>query len=471
MTRRKTKLVCTLGPATSSPEAIRGLVDAGMDVARLNFSHGSHEEHATRIEALRRIEEEVGRPVAVLQDLGGPKIRVGPIAGGSVRLEPNQRFTLTSRPVPGDDREVSISYAGLPGEVRAGVPVLLADGLIELEVVETTATDIHCRVLAGGTLGAHKGINLPSETLSVTAFTEKDRADLEFGIERGVDLVALSFVRSASEIADVRRIIEARGARIPVIAKIEKHEALERIDEILDASDGCMVARGDLGVEIALERVPLVQKSIIRRARTLGRPVITATQMLTSMVESPRPTRAEAADVANAVLDGTDAVMLSEETAVGKHPVRAVETLDRIARAVEPELPCVDALSPKDESPGVPGAISGAVCYLAEALDVAAIVVPTESGTTARLVARHRPGKPILAFSPARETVHALQLSWGVVPSLLSPSADTDRVIGDCIVAARTAGHVQSGDTVVVTAGVPIRTPGTTNLIRIEVVP
>ncbi len=468
---RRTKIVCTLGPATSSPEAVRSLVEAGMNVARLNFSHGSHEEHAERIRILRDTERETGRTVAILQDLGGPKIRIGEIAGGSIAIEPGQEFTLTTRDVPGDNHEVSVSYSPLPQEVVPGTSILLADGLIELEVFETGGTDVRCRVLVGGTLSSHKGINLPSKTLSTPALTEKDREDLEFGITQGVDLVALSFVREPEDILEVREIVRSRDARIPIIAKIEKHEALLKIAEILAASDGCMVARGDLGVEIPLERVPHVQKSIIHRARMLGRPVITATQMLTSMVESPRPTRAEAADVANAVLDGTDAVMLSEETAVGKYPVRAVQMLDRITREAESDLACDVMLGSEHPTPDVPHAISGAVCYLANTLKAVAIVVPTESGSTARLVARHRPKQPILAFSPHSETVHSLSLSWGVSTRILSRSTGSDAVIADSIGAAKTTGIVKAGDVVIITAGVPIGTPGTTNLIRVEIVP
>ncbi len=468
---RRTKLVCTLGPATRSPQDIRRLVEVGMDVARLNFSHGSHEEHAERIRILRDIERDTGRTVAILQDLGGPKIRVGEVGEGSIDLESGQAFTLTTRAVPGNRSEVSISYAALPQEVAAGSPILLADGLIELEVQEISDTDVHCRVLVGGTLTSHKGINLPSGTLSAPALTEKDRVDLEFGITEGVDLIALSFVRKPDDVREVREIVRSHGARIPVIAKIEKHEALENIEDILAESDGCMVARGDLGVEIPLERVPHIQKSIIHKARMLGRPVITATQMLTSMVESPRPTRAEAADVANAVLDGTDAVMLSEETAVGTYPDRAVETLGRIAMEAERDLSCDSVLGLEHTTPGVPHAISGAVCYLADTLKAAAIIVPTESGSTARLVARHRPKQPILAFSPHPETVHALNLSWGVAARTLPPSAGSDEVVADSIGAAKETGSVTAGDVVVITAGLPIGTPGTTNLIRVEVVP
>ncbi|MCK4548309.1 MAG: pyruvate kinase [Candidatus Eisenbacteria sp.] len=469
MTRR-TKLVCTLGPSSTTPEAIRSLVEAGMDVARLNFSHGSHKEHGERIRTIRQVEEETGRTVAILQDLGGPKIRVGEIPGGAIRLEPDQDFTLTSRDIPGNAGEVSVSYPALAKEVQCGTPVLLADGLIELEILETTDTDVHCRVLTGGLLSSHKGINLPSATLSVPALTEKDRRDLDFGIASGVDLVALSFVRQPDEVLEVRRIIQSRGAHIPVIAKIEKHEALEQLDDILAACDACMVARGDLGVEIPLERVPIVQKAIIRKAMNLGRPVITATQMLASMVESPRPTRAEATDVANAVLDGTDAVMLSEETAVGKYPTRVVETISRIVREAETALP-PHAL-PQDDAlaADIPGAISGAVCYLADQLGAKAIVIPTESGTTARLVARHRPRQPILAFSTITGTVRALKMTWGVLPYEIHPASDQDEVT-QCMAAAKERGLLKSGDLVILTAGMPIWTQGTTNLIRVETVP
>ncbi|MET0619004.1 MAG: pyruvate kinase, partial [Thermoanaerobaculia bacterium] len=364
----RTKIVCTIGPSSRSPETLMRLAEAGMDVARLNFSHGTHVEHAAVIAAVRATAERLGRPIAILQDLAGVKIRIGEIAGGTVRLEPGSTFTLTTRPVPGDAREVSLDYPALGECVRPGDALLLSDGEVELRVEKASGSDIGCRVVVGGALSSHKGIHLPNRSIAAEGLTAKDRDDLAFGIDQGVDYVALSFVRSASDVLIARRFLDERGAAIPLIAKIEKHEALASIEAILAAADGLMVARGDLGVETPLEHVPLLQKMLIERSNRAGKPVITATQMLLSMVENPRPTRAEVGDVANAILDGTDAVMLSEETAAGRYPAEAVATMRRIAEDAETAFP-FEAWMRRFEDKSLqslPEAVAGAACELAE---------------------------------------------------------------------------------------------------------
>jgi pyruvate kinase len=469
----RTKIVCTIGPASRGADVLERLVLADMSVARLNLSHGTHAEHAEAIAAIRRLAARHGRPIAVLLDLAGPKIRTGEIASGTVRLESGARFTLTSRAVPGDQREVSITYPELPSDVTPGDRVLLNDGALELEVVATTARDIECRVIVGGPLSAHKGINLPTTSIKGPSLTDKDRRDLVFGIAQDVDYFALSFVRRAADVAAVRTILEGHDCRVPVIAKIEKQEALDHVDDILSVADGIMVARGDLGVEIPLERVPLVQKMLIRRALAAGKPVITATQMLGSMVDNPRPTRAEVADVANAVLDGTDAIMLSEETAKGSYPVEAVAMMARIAADAETGFTFgawAEELHRRRDAP-LPMAVGRAAAELAASIDAACIITFTHSGATARLVARCRPGRPILALTPVAETYRRLALVWGVIPALAERMESTDVMITRALIAARSAGLANKGARVVVTAGAPVDVAGTTNLIRTETVP
>ncbi len=464
----RTKIVCTIGPASRSPETLRRLADAGMDVARLNFSHGTHEEHAAVLSTVRRISDEIGRPIAVLQDLGGVKIRIGGVAGGAVRLDPGAAFTLTQRPVPGDAREVSLGYPDLVRSVRPGDALLLSDGDVELRVEAIDTVDIRCRVIAGGIISSHKGIHLPHRSIAAPGLTAKDRDDLAFGIAQGVDYVALSFVRSAADILEARRFIDERRASTPIIAKIEKHEALACIDEILAASDGLMVARGDLGVETPLEHVPLLQKMLIDRANRAGKPVITATQMLLSMVDSPRPTRAEVGDVANAILDGTDAVMLSEETAAGRFPVESVATMRRIAEDTEAAFP-FEAWMRRFEDrslQSLPEAVAGAACELAEHIGAGVIVAWTESGATARLVARHRPRRPILALSTLPATARRLALVWGVIPLVAEGGPTTDAMLERAPGLAAGRGLLKPGETAVITAGVPMGVCGSTNLIK-----
>lgn len=462
---RRTKIVCTIGPASQSPEALRSLIQSGMNVARLNFSHGTPGEHADRIAIIRELSRELSEPVAILQDLAGPKIRIGNIQAGEVALKPGSRFVLTSRPVPGDEREVSVSYPSLPREVSAGDTLLLADGALELKVIQTDGTNITCEVVVGGALSSHKGINLPTTTIKAPALTNKDIKDLSFGIDHGVDIVALSFVKEAQDIYLARGVLQVKGSDVPIIAKIEKHEALENIDSILNAADGIMVARGDLGVESPLERIPQVQKMLIRKANALGKPVITATQMLRSMVSSPRPTRAEATDVANAILDGSDAVMLSEETAVGRYPAEAVRFMASIAEATEEIFPHEHYLNRRDERKlEVEEAIGYAACCVARDINASAIMTSTQSGSTARRIARHRPRQPILALSPNEATVRRLALTWGVSPLLVPYMESVDEMVRVCLEVARP----RLKGVVVIVAGTPLEQPGTTNLIQVE---
>jgi pyruvate kinase len=466
----RTKIVCTIGPASASPTILAELARAGMDVIRLNFSHGHPAGHLQVINAAHRLAATLKRPLAILQDLAGPKVRIGPIQSGRVVLKSGDTFTLTDRKVPGDSNLVSVSYAGLSREVSPGDSLLLSDGALELEVMETDDHDIRCRVVVGGELSSYKGLNLPSRSLKIPSLTKKDRQDLEFGLEHGVDFVALSFVRNADDVMAARHFIKKRKKEIPVIAKIEKHEALKNIDEILEVADGIMIARGDLGVEIPLERIPLVQKTLIRKANRSGKLAITATQMLKSMVDNPRPTRAEVTDVANAILDGTDAVMLSEETAVGKYPVRAVEMMRSIAEDAETGFPYSDWPSRLHEGnqKNWAEAVSYAAVNLAAEIGAAAIVSITKTGSTARLTAKYRPRQPIIAATPHKETFRRLALVWGVEPILIRRADSTDQLIQIALDAARKAGYVSSGQQVIITAGVPGETPGRTNLIKIE---
>ncbi len=466
----RTKIVCTLGPASRSPEVIERMIAAGMDVARLNFSHGTRSEHSEVIAAVRSIASHLGRAIAIIQDLAGPKIRIGPIKDGPIFVQPGSSLTLTNRQVPGDEREISTTYPDLPKNVLPGDTLLLSDGALELEVLETTDTDIRCKVVIGGPLSSQKGINLPNRSIKAPSLTDKDREDLVFGIQQQVDYVALSFVRTASDVLEARRLIEERGGDIPLIAKIEKHEALNNIDEIIQVADGVMVARGDLGIETPLERVPLVQKMLIEKSNRAGKPVITATQMLRSMVDAPRPTRAEVTDVANAVFDGTDAVMLSEETAIGKYPVEAVAMMAKIAEDAESGFPfdvwMERAAARSDVAP--PEAVGQASCHLARDVNAAAIVTFTQSGSTARLVAKHRPRHTILAPTPLEETYRRLSLVWGVVPILSESMANTDEMISKALSAALESGLVHRGQRVVITAGAPVGVRGTTNLIKVD---
>ncbi len=464
---RRTKIVCTIGPASDSEEMMAKLIAAGMNVARLNFSHGTPEYQRELIRKLKRIRKALNKPVAILQDLQGPKIRIGVIEKGFVQLKPGQEFVLTADTVSGDEHRVSVSLTSLPQEVKEGDPILLADGNIELRVERIVAPDIYCRVIVGGQLSSHKGINLPGSEVLVDSLTSKDRADIAIGVEEGVDAIALSFVRRATDILACRKVIEDHGRHIPIIAKIEKHAAVDNIDSIVAASQAVMVARGDLGVEIELEKVPLVQKAIIRKCNALGKPVITATQMLQGMVANPRPTRAEATDVANAILDGTDAVMLSEETAVGKYPAEAVMMMDRIARSAESALDETKFENIPIES-GTSDAISRSSYFIAKEIGPAVIITPTWSGSTACLVSRFRPKQPIIAPTPNEATLDFLSFCWGVLPVLIASSDTLEDMIRFSMDAARKAGYVESGQQVVITGGAPLHVAGNTNFIKVD---
>ncbi len=466
---RRTKIVCTLGPATNSPERIAELIDAGMNVARINFSHGTREEHKRTIGLVREIAAQKNVPVAVLQDLSGPKIRIDEMKE-PVELQPGQRFSLFRHPRPGDERGVSTNYPDLVTIADVGDTIMLADGVLSLRVIEKKPDELVCEVVVGGVLSSHKGINLPSRSLPIPSLTEKDKQDLQFGIEMQVDYIALSFVRKPGDVLKLKGILNRAGAKIPVIAKIEKHEALDAIDAIIDAADGIMVARGDLAVETPLEKVPIVQKQIIAKCNAAAKPVITATQMLKSMVEQPRPTRAEAADVANAVLDGTDAVMLSEETAVGQFPVETVRTMHRILVATEKEFAESAAMMRlhHPEFVSVPAAVSHAAVVLAHDLQASAIVTPTRSGATAKMVACYRPRLPIVALC-TRETVQKqLILVWGVYPYMTDELRDSDTVFKIARQTAKQNGFARSGQKIIITAGLPIGTRGKTNLIKVD---
>lgn len=463
----KTKIVCTIGPSSESAEVIRRLIQAGMNVARLNFSHGTHDEHLEKIASIRAISAELKRPVAILQDLCGPKIRVGQVRSPGVRLAPGEKVVLTSEQFEASGNRISVSYRDLPREVKPHDRILLADGMMELVVVGTSETEIFCDVITGGILTSNKGINLPSGTIKAPAVTPKDEADLAFGLAHDVDYVALSFVRTAEDVRSVKAMIRKAGKNTPVIAKIEKHEALNNIESIMDSSDGIMVARGDLGVEIPLEKVPEIQKMLVRFANTMGKPVIIATQMLRSMVDSPRPTRAEATDVANAVLDGTDAVMLSEETASGSYPVEAVEFMVRIIENAEKNFPHNKYLQlmPKKD---ISGSVAYASCVLADHLNARAIVATTRSGFTAAQISRFKPRPPIIALSPDIHTIRRLTLFWGCCPFLEDDSVDIDARLEEASAAALKSGKVSEGDLVVITAGHPVRAAGTTNMLKVK---
>ncbi len=468
---RKTKIVCTIGPASRSYEVIEKLIKMGMNVARLNFSHGSYEEHLQVIENIRQASLKIGQPIAILQDLGGPKIRIGKIIKEPIFLKEGSSFILTNRKVPGDEQEVSLTFPFLPQKVKKGDCIFLADGTLELKVKEFTSTDIICRVVRGGKLTSHQGVNIPNISMDIPSLTEKDYQDILFGIKNKVDFIGLSFIRRAEDVLKVRKILkENKAEEISLIAKIEKKEAVDNLKEIIENSDGVMVARGDLGVEIPLENVPLVQKNIIKKCNFVGKPVITATQMLMSMMSNPRPSRAEVTDVANAILDGTDAIMLSEETAVGNYPLEAVETMNKIALRIEKAIDYEKILSERSISvkPTNADAISHATCQVALDLKVKAIVTFTFSGSTARMVSRYRPPVPIIAASTQDSTVKKLTLSWGVYPFKTEELADTDDMITRSRKVALETELVRPGEKIVITAGIPFRVPGSTNLLKVE---
>jgi pyruvate kinase len=466
-TPRRTKIVATLGPVSSSREMVLALGQAGIDAARLNFSHGTHEEHAERVRLVREVQEELGRPIAVIADLQGPKLRVGELEEPIV-LGPDDEVVLTFDETPGDG-DLPIAPAAIGEVLQAGHEVLIDDGLLRFRVERVKGGRATCTVLVGGQVSSHKGVNVPGVPVPIPSLTRKDVDDLEFALDLGVDYVALSFVRSAADVRDLQELIDQAGSDANVIAKIEKAEAVDALDAILIETDAVMVARGDLGVEIGAAEVPLLQKRIILAGLERGKPVITATQMLESMVHQPEPTRAEASDVANAILDGSSALMLSGETAVGEYPVEAVSAMNQVARAVEPVISYRHQPPEQGEDPTVGQAMSNAACDLAEALGAKAILVPTFTGRTASAVARLRPHKPILALTHHAKSVSQLAIEWGVTPMLIRECVDVEDLWAESLNAARASGIVDSGDVVVLTAGTAVNIPGSTNVIKVEV--
>ncbi|GAA3639783.1 pyruvate kinase [Streptomyces fenghuangensis] len=467
---RRAKIVCTLGPATDSYEQIKALVEAGMDVARLNLSHGAHSEHAERYHRVRRAAEETGRSVGVLADLQGPKIRLGRFREGPVLLERGDEFTITTEDVEGDREQCGTTYEGLADDVTPGEPVLVDDGRVTLKVTAVDGPRIRTEVTEGGMVSDHKGLNLPGVAVSVPALSDKDIDDLRWALRTGVDLIALSFVRSARDIADVHRVMKEEDRHLPVIAKIEKPQAVENLPEIVDAFDGLMVARGDLGVEMPLETVPLVQKRAVALARRNAKPVIVATQMLDSMIDSSRPTRAEASDVANAVMDGTDAVMLSGETSVGNHPVETVRTMGRIVAAAEEDMlsqglrPLAESAKPRTQG----GAVARAAAEMGDFLGAEFLVAFTQSGDTARRLSRYRSPIPVLAFTPDPATRAQLNLTWGVETFLGPTVSSTDEMVEQVDERLLEMGRCARGDKVIITAGSPPGVSGTTNMVRVH---
>ena len=462
---KKTKIVCTLGPASENEKTLRELIKNGLNVCRLNFSHGSHEEHKGRMDLVKKLREELNMPTAILLDTKGPEIRTGKFDVPEVLLEEGQTFTITMKDVMGNKEMCTVSYKGLANDVKTGDTILIDDGLVGLTVKEVNGDDIVCEVQNSGIVKNHKGVNVPGVKVNLPAITEKDRCDIEFGIEQGIDFIAASFVRKVSDVLAIREILEANNAtHIKIISKIENQEGVDNLDEIIAVSDGIMVARGDLGVEIPTEEIPVVQKLMIKKCNEAGKPVITATQMLDSMIRNPRPTRAEVTDVANAIYDGTDAIMLSGETAAGKYPVEAVKTMATIAKRAEETMR--NRGNKINKSKNVTDAISYATCTTAMDLDARAILSSTSSGHTARMVSKFRPDCPIIATTSNESVRRQLSLTWGVLPVMRDKSTDTDKVIVNSIEAAKAVNYINENDIVVVTAG----GGETTNLIKVETV-
>ncbi len=470
---RKTKIICTIGPATNTEEMLRQLMQSGMDVARQNFSHGDHASHLETLNLIKKVREELGKPVAALLDTKGPEIRLKNFKEGKVMLKKGQSFTLTTREIEGDEEAVTITYTDLVRDVEVGSTILIDDGLIELTVTELTDTDIICRVVNGGAVSNHKGVNVPNCSLSMPYISQKDREDLIFAVENGYDFIAASFARTAQDIMDIRKVLAEHGDdQIKIIAKIENRQGVDNIDEIIRVSDGIMVARGDMGVEIPFEEVPLLQKLIIRKGYEAGKVVITATQMLDSMIKNPRPTRAEATDVANAIYDGTSAIMLSGETAAGQYPIEAVKTMVRIAEKTEASINYSKKLREQGLtiSPDITNAISHACCTMAMDLHASAVISVTKSGFTARMLSKYRPESPIVACTMDERSRRQLNLSWGVIPVTIVEESNTDSLFERAVDGAEAAGIVSQGEVVVLTAGVPLGVSGTTNLVKVHVV-
>ena len=470
---RKTKIICTMGPATDNIEVLRAMARAGMNVARFNFSHGSHEEHKQRIDRVKAVREEYNLPIALLLDTKGPEIRTGDMQDGKIFLKKGEQIRLTPRACLGTPSKISITYPDLYQDVQAGTSILIDDGLIELRVEQTQEKDILCRVLNDGAVSNHKGINVPDVHLSIPYLSDKDKADIQFGIEQGVDFVAASFVRTADDVQQLRMLLDENGgAHINIIAKIENQQGVENIDGIVSLADGVMIARGDMGVEIPAEDVPPIQKMLIKKVASAGKQVITATQMLDSMMKNPRPTRAEVTDVANAIYDGTGAIMLSGETAAGLYPVEAVTMMARIAERTENDIDYRKRffVRTRKANPDITDAICHATCTTAYDLNARDIVTVTKSGRSARMVARYRPSCGIIGCTPTKKVWYQLNLAWGVTPVLLSETDDVFDLFDSALETAKNQGLMQSGDLAVITSGVPIGVSGTTNMIRVQVV-
>ena len=466
---RKTKIVCTLGPATDGEGVLREMMLAGMNVARFNFSHGTHPEHKARLEQVKALRKELNLPVAAMLDTKGPEVRLKNFAGGSVTLQEGQEFTLTVEDVEGDATRCAVTYAELPQDVKAGDTILLDDGLVRLTVLSTTASAIRCRVENGGVMKDHKGVNVPGVALSMPYMSQQDREDILFGMEEGFDFIAASFVRSAADVRELRKLLESRKSRIRIIAKIENQEGINNLTEILAAADGIMVARGDMGVEIDFTEIPAIQKNMIAQCVACGKPVITATQMLDSMIENPRPTRAEITDVANAIYDGTSAIMLSGETAAGKYPVEAVRTMDAIARKTETNMRG-GALAPVAGKAhlSITAATAHAACTTAMDIGADAILTVSQAGITAQMVSSFRPETTVVALLLEEQVQRQMALYWGVEPITMPRASSSDELVDLAVRSAEQAGLVRRGDLVVVTAGVPVGISGTTNMIRVQ---
>ncbi|QEK11592.1 pyruvate kinase [Crassaminicella thermophila] len=470
---RKTKIVCTIGPASENKETLMELMKSGMNVTRLNFSHGSHEEHKKRIDTIKEVREELGLPVAILLDTKGPEIRTGNFKDGEAFLSEGEFFTLTTRDILGDTTIGSITYKDLPNDVKPGDTILIDDGLIGLEVLEIIdGTDIKCVVRNSGMVKNHKGVNVPGVKINLPAITQKDIDDIIFGIQNGIDFIAASFVRKPEDVLEIRKILEEHNANdIQIISKIENQEGVDNIEKIIEVSDGIMVARGDLGVEIPTEQVPLVQKMIIKSCNGVGKPVITATQMLDSMIRNPRPTRAEVTDVANAIFDGTDAIMLSGETAAGKYPIEAVRTMANIAETTEKSLDYEAILREKavGKERSITDAVSHATCSSAKDLGASAIITATASGYTARMVSKFRPKAPIIVSTTSEKVMRKLAVTWGTYPIITQKGHSTDEVFDLSVERALETGYIKCGDLVIITAGVPVGVAGTTNTIKVHI--
>lgn len=466
---RKTKIICTIGPASESEEKLRELMIAGMNVARFNFSHGSHEEHKKKFDRVIKISNELGIPVATLLDTKGPEIRLKDIEGGKTELVAGQKFILTTEDILGNNEKVSITYKNLKNDISAGTTILIDDGLIEMVVDSIEETDIICTVVNGGPISNHKGVNVPGAVLSMPYISEVDRSDIMFGCDMGFDFIAASFVRCKEDILEVRKILDEHNSHMKIIAKIENMQGIGNLEDILTVSDGIMVARGDMGVEIPMEEVPVVQKRMIKMAEAQGKHVVTATQMLDSMIKNPRPTRAEVADVANAIYDGTTAIMLSGESAAGLYPVEAVKTMSQIAERAEQDIDYNSRMKRREhiDSFDVTTAISHATCTTAMDLKAAAIITVTISGFTAGMISRYKPNCPIIACSVSPRICRQLSLSWGVTPIWIARESTAEDLFDEAVRAAEEAGYIKKGDKVVLTAGVPLGVSGRTNMLRV----